>query len=117
MDRLLQKRQNATRRAYRARTAVRGTAERPRLTVNVSNLHITAQIIDDGSGKTLAYATSVGQKLENNLTKKAAWVGAEVAKKAKKAKVTKVAFDKGAHKFHGRVKTLADAAREGGLEF
>ncbi len=117
MDRLLQKRQNAIRRAYRARTAVRGTSERPRLTVNVSNLHITAQIIDDETGKTLAYSTSVGQKLENNLTKKASFVGEDIAKKAKKAKVTKVAFDKGAHKFHGRVKTLAEAAREGGLDF
>lgn len=117
MDRLKHKTRNALRRAHRTRTVVRGTAERPRLSVNVSNLHVTAQIIDDETGKTLAYATSVGQKLEDNLTKKAAWVGADIAKKAKKAKVSKVAFDKGAHKFHGRVKTLADAAREGGLEF
>lgn len=117
MNQLGHKRTSAKQRANRVRTVVRGNAERPRLSVNVSNLHISAQIIDDTAGKTLASATSVGQKLEANLTKRALWVGTEIAKKAKKAKVGKVVFDRGSRKFHGRVKTLADAAREGGLEF
>lgn len=117
MDYLAHKRKNAAQRANRVRTVVRGTSDRPRLSVNVSNLHISAQIIDDSKGKTLAYATSVGKKLEGNLSERAAWVGQEIAKKAKKAKVSQVAFDRGARKYHGRIKNLADAAREGGLEF
>ncbi len=117
MDRLTQKKNNAFRRAYRIRARITGTAERPRLSVSISNMHVTAQIINDETGITLVSATSVGQKLENNMTKKAVWVGGELAKKAKKAKITKVAFDKGRRKYHGRVKALADAAREEGLEF
>jgi len=107
----------AERRANRVRATVSGTSERPRLAVNISSLHITAQVIDDTAGKTLAYATTVGQKLTGNMTEKAAIVGTEIAKKAKKAKVTKVAFDRSSRKYHGRVKALADAARAEGLDF
>jgi large subunit ribosomal protein L18 len=117
MNNLAHKRQNSARRANRVRTVVRGTAERPRLSINVSNLHISAQIIDDAAGKTLSYATTVGHKVEGSMSARAAWVGTEIAKKAKKAKITKVVFDRGSRKYHGRIKNLADAARQGGLEF
>lgn len=117
MDYLSHKRLNAERRAHRVRTGLTGTTERPRLSVHISNLHVSAQVIDDSAGKTLAYATTVGQKVEGNMMSKASWVGKEIALKAKKAKVKKIVFDKGEYKYHGRVKSLADAARENGLEF
>jgi len=117
MDYLSHKRFNAVRRAHRVRTGLTGTSERPRLSVHISNLHISAQIIDDSLGKTLAYATTVGQKVEGDMTSRASWVGKEIALKAKKAKVQTVVFDKGEYKYHGRVKSLANAARENGLEF
>jgi large subunit ribosomal protein L18 len=117
MDYLKHKRLSAKRRTNRIRATVIGTTERPRLAVFVSNAHVTAQVIDDSLGKTLAYATTVGQKVDGNLTEKAAWVGDEIAKVAKKAKVSKVVFDRGGRKYHGRVKALADAARSAGLEF
>jgi len=116
MDRLKHKRFSAGRRTNRVRTIL-GNSSRPRLSVNISHLHVTAQIVDDSQGKTLAYATTVGQKVEGNMSAKANWVGTEIAKKAQKAKVKKVAFDRGSRKYHGRIKALADAAREGGLEF
>jgi large subunit ribosomal protein L18 len=114
MDRLLQKKQQAIRRTNRVRSVVNGTAERPRLSVSISNLHVTAQVINDEAGKTLAYSTTVGQKVPGNMTEKA---GTAIAKKAKTAKVNKVVLDRRSKKYHGRVKALADAAREGGLEF
>jgi large subunit ribosomal protein L18 len=117
MDRLLQKKQQAIRRTNRVRSVVNGTAERPRLSVSISNLHVTAQVINDEAGKTLAYSTTVGQKVPGNMTEKAAWVGTAIAKKAKTARVNKVVLDRRSKKYHGRVKALADAAREGGLEF
>jgi large subunit ribosomal protein L18 len=98
MSRLLHKKENAQRRSNRVRTVIAGTANRPRLSVHVSNLHVTAQIIDDKSGKTLAYASTVGQKQAGKMTEKATWVGAQIAIKAKKAKVDKVVFDRGAKK-------------------
>jgi large subunit ribosomal protein L18 len=87
------------------------------MAINISNLHITAQIIDDQAGKTLAYATTVGQKIDGNMTAKAIWVGQAIAKKGKTAKVSKVVLDRNSRKYHGRVKALADAARKEGLEF
>jgi large subunit ribosomal protein L18 len=117
MERLMSKRAAAERRDYRVRMTVRGTTQRPRLAVSVSNLHITAQVIDDETGRTLAYATSVGQKLTGTMTDKAAQVGVDIAKKAKAKKVTTVVFDRSGRKYHGRLKALADAARENGLEF
>jgi large subunit ribosomal protein L18 len=117
MNRLTQKKQNTIRRSNRVRTVIAGTASRPRLSVHVSNMHITAQVIDDASGKTLAYITTVGQKQAGTMAEKAAWTGKEIAAKSKKAKVSKVVFDRGSRKYHGRIKALADAAREGGMEF
>lgn len=117
MNRLAHKSQNAARRAARVRTVVKGTPERPRLSVNISNLHVTAQIIDDTKGVTLAYASTVGQNAAGNKTEQAALVGKDIAVKAKKVKVSKVALDRGRRAYHGRVKALADAAREAGLEF
>lgn len=104
-------------RANRTRAKIHGTAERPRLTVKISNLHITAQVIDDDEKKTLAYATTIGQKLKGTKTEKCAIIGKEIAEKAKKAKVKKVVFDRGANAYAGRLSALADAARKEGLEF
>lgn len=117
MNRLQYKVKHQMRRAHRVRSRFSGTADRPRLSVHISNLHVSAQIIDDSAGKTLAYATSVGKKIDGGLMAKAGVVGEEIAKKATKAKVKKVVFDRGAKNYHGRIKTLADAARANGLEF
>jgi large subunit ribosomal protein L18 len=117
MDYLAHKRFSAKRRTHRVRTNIHGTPERPRLSVYISNYHVSAQIIDDTTGKTLAYATTVGQKIEGNMSAKASWVGKEIASRGKKAKLSKVVFDKGKYKYHGRVKSLAEAARNNGLEF
>lgn len=116
MGRLAHKQEALARRTHRVRARLSGTRERPRLTVHISNMHVTAQIIDDSTGKTLSYATSVG-KADGNMSSKASLVGEEIAKKAKKAKVAKVVFDRGPKQYHGRIKVLADAARAGGLEF
>jgi large subunit ribosomal protein L18 len=117
MNRLAHKTMNAQRRAYRVAAKIHGTAERPRLAVHISNLHVSAQLIDDVSGKTLAAASTVGQKAEGTLTEKAVLIGKDIAAKAKKAKVKQVVFDRSSRKYHGRVKALADAAREEGMEF
>ena len=104
-------------RAKRTRAKIHGTAERPRLSVHFSNLHITAQIVDDDKKTTLAYATTVGAKMTGTKTEKATKIGAEIAKKAKKAKIEKVVFDRGSKLYAGRMSALADAARKEGLEF
>lgn len=104
-------------RSNRTRAKIHGTNDRPRLTVHFSNLHITAQIIDDDKKTTLAYATTVGAKMTGTKTEKAAKIGAEIAKKAKDVKVKKVVFDRGSKLYAGRMAALADAARKEGLEF
>ena len=104
-------------RKNRVRAVVSGTAERPRLSVTISNIHVSAQLIDDVAGKTLVSATTVGKKLTGSLSEKAAKVGTEVGQKAKKAKITTVVFDRNGRKFAGRLKALADAAKKEGLEF
>ena len=104
------------RRRRRVRTALKSRAGgRPRLSVHRTGKHIYAQIIDDAAGKTLAAANSLGAKGAN--VDAAAKVGSDLAAAAKKAGVTTVVFDRGGFLYHGRVKALADAAREGGLEF
>jgi large subunit ribosomal protein L18 len=107
------------RRHKRVRKTVAGTAERPRLAVFRSNSGIEAQVIDDLAGKTLAAASSLHLKrsFKGNKTAQAAEVGKTVAEAAKKAGVEAVVFDRGGYLYHGRVKALADAAREGGLRF
>jgi large subunit ribosomal protein L18 len=118
MNSLLHKLQNQWQRKHRVRATVSGTAERPRLSVFISNRHITAQVIDDTAGKTLAYVSTVSSKAaKGSMTERAAWVGEQVAKKAQAAKVKAVVFDRGGHIYHGRVAALADAARKAGLEF
>ncbi len=104
-------------RKNRVRSKVIGTAKRPRLSVFISNLHVSAQIIDDEKGKTLAAATTVGQKMTGTKTEKAAKIGTEIAKKAKKAKIKQVVFDRNGRKYAQRLKTLAEAARKEGLDF
>mgnify|MGYP001767743875 CR=1 FL=1 len=108
------------RRRRRVRTALRARAGgRPRLSVHRSGRHIYAQIIDDAEGRTVASASTLvkGGKGTGSNCESAAKVGAALAEAAKKAGVTSVVFDRGGFLFHGRVKALADAAREGGLEF
>jgi large subunit ribosomal protein L18 len=105
------------RRRRRVRTALKARAGgRPRLSVHRSGRHIYAQIIDDAAGRTVVAANSLGSKAGANVTA-AVDVGKALAEAAKKAGVTTVVFDRGGYLFHGRVKALADAAREGGLEF
>jgi len=103
----------------RIRRKVRGTADRPRLAVHFSNVNVYAQIIDDESGVTLVAASTldkgVARKAANLET--AAQVGALVASRAKEKSIGSVVFDRGGHRFHGKVKALADAARGSGLEF
>jgi large subunit ribosomal protein L18 len=106
----------------RVRTKVSGTTERPRLCVYRSLGHIYAQVIDDRSGKTLVSASSVDGETKKSLKgggniAAAKVIGKAVAERAKAAGVQKVVFDRGGYKYHGRVKALADAAREAGLQF
>jgi large subunit ribosomal protein L18 len=107
------------RRHRRVRGKVNGTAERPRLVVTRSNRGILAQLVDDANGRTLASASwlQVGKAVKGNKTAQAAEVGKLLAEKAKAAKIAGAVFDRGGYLYHGRVKALADAAREGGLKF
>jgi len=106
------------RRHARVRERISGTAECPRLNVFRSNTQIFAQIIDDVKGVTLASSSSVELKIKNGgNVEGAALVGKDIATKAKKLKIKEVVFDRGGYLYHGRVKALADAARENGLEF
>ena len=111
-------RQRRERRHKRVRRDVFGTAERPRLVVFRSNRGIAAQLVDDAEGKTLAAASWLDKRGAKGAKQdQAAEVGKLLAKNAKEAGVQRVVFDRGGYLFHGRVKALADAAREGGLEF
>lgn len=117
MSERAKKDRNADARARRTRVHIRATADRPRLSVKISNMHISAQIIDDNEQKTLASASTIGKKPTGTMTEKAEKVGAEIAEVAKKAKIKKVVLDRGSKKYHGRIKALAEAARKNGLEF
>jgi len=104
-------------RHEKIRRTLSGTKETPRLCVFRSNTAIYAQLIDDVNGVTLASSSSLELKLKNNNLEAAAAVGKDIAKKAKEAKIKEVVFDRGGYLYHGRVKALAEAARENGLEF
>lgn len=105
----------------RVRKKIRGSFEKPRLSVYRSNKEIYAQIIDDDNGKTLASASSkektIAEKGDINKSEKAKLVGISVAEKAKQADIEQVVFDRNGYLYHGRVKALAEGAREGGLKF
>ncbi len=110
------------RRRFRVRRSIRGTAERPRLTVFRSHKHISAQIVDDSTGRTLASASSTDKSLRDGVgfggnQQAAEAIGKAVAERAKAAGVKQVCFDRGSFRYHGRVAALADAARAAGLEF
>jgi len=110
------------RRRFRVRRSIRGTADRPRLTVFRTSKHIYAQVVDDSTGRTLASASSMDKALRDGLgfggNKQAAEViGKAVAERAKAAGVSKVCFDRGSFRYHGRVAALAEAARAAGLQF
>ncbi|MGH8933151.1 MAG: 50S ribosomal protein L18 [Egibacteraceae bacterium] len=108
------------RRHSRVRRRVRGTPARPRLVVYRSNACIYAQVVDDGAGRTLAAASSLdhrGGKFEGGKTGMAVAVGKLLAERARAAGIDEVVFDRGGNRYMGRVKALADAAREGGLKF
>jgi len=113
----MNKLRNKQLRKNRVRAKVAGTPGRPRLSVFISNTHVSAQIIDDTTGKTLASATSVGAKLTGTMTEKSAVVGKEIGTKAKKAKIKKVVLDRNGRAYAGRLKALAEATRAEGLEF
>lgn len=118
MSKISTKVTNLIRRKIRVKSRLFGTSSRPRLTVFVSNRHISAQLIDDENHHTITAVTSVGHKnIPENLSEKAKWVGTEVAKKAKAHKIKSVVFDRNGKLYHGRVKALAEAARQEGLEF
>ncbi len=108
------------RRQVRGRKRVSGTAERPRLVVTKSSKHLSAQVVDDLQGATLAYASTMEADVrgaDGDKTAKAVKVGELVAERAKAAGIDAVVFDRGGNKYHGRIAALADAAREGGLSF
>lgn len=110
------------RRRFRVRKRTRGSAERPRLSVSRSHRHIRVQVIDDLTGKTLASASTLDKDIASQLKyggnkDAASLVGKAIAERATAAGVQAVCFDRGAYKYHGRVAALADAAREGGLQF
>jgi large subunit ribosomal protein L18 len=117
MSNLSSKLLNRALRAQRVRAKVSGTAERPRLSVTISNKHVNAQLIDDVNSKTIAYATTVGTKQTGSLSEQATIVGSDIAKKAIKKKITTVVFDRNGRQYAKRLAALADAARKEGLEF
>jgi large subunit ribosomal protein L18 len=122
MDHQKAKHKQQLRRSHHVRNKITGTAERPRLSVFRSSKHIYAQLIDDLSGVTLGAASTCGKESQTAVPyggniKAAAVVGQKIAEVAKEKGITKVAFDRGHYRYHGRVKALADAARKSGLNF
>ena len=116
----MERRRSRTRRHARLRKKVSGSPARPRLVVNRSSRHMVAQLIDDVAGHTLAAASTLEadvRAVEGDKKAKAAKVGELLAARAREAGVTTVVFDRGGYLYHGRIAALADAAREGGLEF
>ncbi len=117
MNDVKRKLKNKLYRQKRTRARITGTSDRPRLSVNISSTNVSAQIINDETSKTIASATSIGSKISGTLTEKSSIIGEIIAKEAAKKKIKKVVFDRGAKMYHGRIKSLAEAARKNGLEF
>ncbi|RJO60127.1 50S ribosomal protein L18 [candidate division WS5 bacterium] len=116
----VKKAQNKESRQRRIRAKVSGSSERPRLSVSCSNKHIFVQIIDDTKGRTIVSASDLEKGLKNakgTKSEAAKAVGLKVAQKAKDKKIKRVVFDRGGKLYHGRIKAVAEGAREGGLEF
>lgn len=122
-DKCQKKQEGLERRHRRVRKKLRGNAERPRLTVVRSLMHVRAVIVDDDGGRTLAQVSSTARGMEapagegSLKMRRSAAVGTEIARVAREKGITKVAFDRGGRLYHGRVKAVADAARKGGLDF
>ncbi len=118
----LERKSRSRRRRVRVRKKIFGTLDRPRLSVHRSNKHIYAQMIDDVTGRTLVSASTLSRELRASLkstktVEAATLVGTLLARRAREAQVTRVVFDRNQYRYHGRVKALAEAARQGGLEF
>ncbi len=106
------------RRRARVRATVSGTTARPRLSVKLTLSHVTAQVIDDTKGHTLAYVSTVGHKeVKGSMTDKATWVGQQIAAAAGAKNIKQIVFDRNGRLYHGRLHALAEAARQSGLEF
>lgn len=117
MNHLTKKLLGQSLRKGRVRAKVTGSEERPRLSVTISNMHVSAQIIDDTAGRTIAAATTVGKSQKGTMTEKASSVGTDIAKKASKKNIKAVVFDRNGRQYAGRLQALAEAARKEGLEF
>jgi large subunit ribosomal protein L18 len=117
MSNLEKKTLNKGLRKGRVRSKISGTADRPRLSVLISNMHISVQLIDDIKQHTMASSSTVGGKMTGTTTERAALIGVDIAKKAKKAKIETVVFDRNGHKYAKRLQALAEAARKEGLRF
>jgi len=117
MSNLEKKILNQSLRKNRVRSKISGTASRPRLSVSISNKHVNVQLIDDEKQRTIASSTTVGMKLTGSISEQAEFIGTDIAKKAKKAKINEVVFDRNSHRYAKRLSALADAARKEGLRF
>lgn len=117
MNNLAKKILNQDLRKGRVRAKISGTAERPRLSVSISNKHVSVQLIDDEKQRTIAASTTVGTKQTGTTTEQAEFIGTDIAKKAKKAKINAIVFDRNGHRYAKRLSALADAARKEGLKF
>ena len=115
MNTQIRTQEQSKRRTIRTRSNIKGTSIRPRLSVIISNTNVYAQLIDDEVGNTVLESNSAKSSAKT-LTDKAVFVGKEIAERAKKVKISEVVFDRGSKKFHGRIKAVAESAREAGLK-
>lgn len=114
---IVKKVHNQKQRKARIKSSIASDAKLPRLTITISNKHVSAQLIDDSKSTTLASSSTVGKKTTSTLTEKAVKVGEEIAKAAKSKKIETVVLDRNGKKYHGRIKAFAESARNGGLKF